>query len=326
MRLSKLIALVVVLGSAAVASMGTVACGDGGTGGTGAGDTGPECVVDCAANKDIESDCVAIVDNADQTDFGLRMSQLTIKKPEKLTAAKNPIVVGLIDSGVTLNLGKECNLTGQGTFSWLLQFDTAAGTLKTGGAALTPSPADGYCFVNAMLGTTPVAPITVDAKPDASGKFSVTKGGDVVVPIFLTSETDYVLLPLSDAKIIDATLSADNNCIGKYNSDTLKTADLCQPAGEVTRYTNAASISGYITLEDADTVIIESLKRTMCVLLTDSTDSGMPTAKCKRDANGKIEATGDWCSTTNSAGGCNDSFELGADFAASAVKITGDCK
>ena len=38
-----------------------------------------------------------------------------------------------------------------------------------------------------------------------------------------------------------------------------------------------------------------------------------------------IVLQGDWCSTTNSEGGCRDAFRLGGELAASAVKITGDC-
>lgn len=329
MRLSKIFALVVVVGSAGVGTLGTVACGsDTGSGGSGGGtntSTGDECAVDCDANKGIASDCVAITDNSAETKFGLRMSQIVINKPDKLTSEKNALIGGLIDDGVTMNLGDACNLKGSGTFSWLLQFDTATQKLITGGAIPTTDPTAGYCFVNQMLDTTQVAPITVDAPIDADGKFSVTKGDKVVVPIFVGTVDTFVLLPLRDAKITNAQISADNNCIGKYNSDTLKTADGCQPTADVSRYTNGGSIDAYITLEDADATVITSTKASLCVLLTGDTDGAKP-AHCKRDANGKLIAKGDWCDATNSAGGCQDSFQLGADFAASAVKITGDCK
>ena len=160
--------------------------------------------------------------------------------------------------------------------------------------------------------------------PDADGKFSVAVGGNVVVPIFLTDENNYVLLPLSNAKIINATLSADHNCIGKYNADKLDPANQCLPP----EFTNAASLDAYITLEDADTVPIESLGKSLCALLTKTDDGGTP-KKCPRDAGtNKITSKGDWCSTTDAAAtaDCADAFKLGADFAASAVKITGDCK
>lgn len=334
MRLSKVFAFVVsgLVGVVAVGATGCDGGGDGtggtgatsgGTGGTGGGTGGSTgaCAPSCDANKGVDSECVAIVDNSGQGKYGLRMAQLTLEKPTALT---NPVVAGLIETGVTMNL-KDCNLTGDGTFSWLLEFDTATGKLKTGGAKPADDPTAGYCFVNETLGTTPVAPLTVDAKPDADGKFSVTVGGDVVVPIFLGSTADFVLLPLRDAKIINATVSADQNCIGKYNADKLLPEDSCEPAGEVTRYTDSATLDAYITLEDADSVVISSLKQSLCVLLTGDAGDGGDPKKCSRDAMGAIVAKGDWCSETNSEGGCQDAFKLGAQFAASAVKINGDC-
>lgn len=335
MRLSNLFALVV-SGSVGLLALSAVGCDGGGdgtggtagtgtggaTGGSGTGGSNDPCAAQCEANKDVASDCIAIVDNAGQSTFGLRMAQLTLEKPAALT---NPVVAGLIESGVTMNL-KDCNLTGDGTFSWLLQFDTATGKLKTGGAKPVDDPTTGYCFVNEMLGGQMVSPITVDAAPDANGNFTVTTGDDVVVPIFLGTTADFVLLPLRAAKLTDGTISADQNCIGKYNSDKLLPEDSCEPSGDVTRFTDAGSLDAYITLEDADSVIINSLKQSLCVLLTGDAGDGGDPKKCSRDGNGAIIAKGDWCSTTDSADGCQDSFKLGAKFAASAVKVTGDCQ
>lgn len=332
MRLSKVFALVISGLVGGVVAMGATGCdgGDDGTGGSGGSGTGGStggsaadpCEASCDANKDVKSECIAITDNAGQGTYGLRMAQLTLEKPAALT---NPVVASLIESGVTMNL-KDCNLTGEGTFSWLLQFDSAAGTLKTGGAKPVTDPTAGYCFVNEAIGGVDVKPLTVDAKPDADGKFSVDVGGDVVVPIFLDADaTQYVLLPLKAAKILNATLSADQNCIGKYNSDTLDPKDSCEP-NVVTRYTDSATLDAYITLEDADGVVIESLGQSLCVLLTGENDGGSP-KKCPRDAGTMmITSKGDWCSTTDSADGCQDAFKLGAQFAASAVKISGDCQ
>ena len=334
MRLTSVFA-VLVSGSLGVLSLTAIGCGDGSgssaggggsgggstTGGTG-GSTGNACDPACDANKGITSDCVAIKDNASATKFGLRMSQLTINKPEALTAAKNPVVAGIISKGVTMNL-PDCNLNGNGTFSWLLEFDTETGKLKTGGAYPVDDPTAGYCFVNATLSGSDVAPLVIDAKPDADGKFSVTVGGDVVVPIFLTSKDDYVLLPLSNAKIINATLSGDQNCMGKYDSASLDPSAMCLPPA----FVNAASLDSYVTLENADTVPIASLKKTLCALLTGEDDGDATMKHCKRDANNVITSKGDWCAATDAAAdaNCADAFKLGADFAASAVEITGDC-
>jgi hypothetical protein len=251
------------------------------------------------------------------------MAQLTLEKPANLA---NPLIAGIIDDNVTMNL-EDCFLTGTGTFSWLLEFDEATGKLKTGGARPVKDPTTGYCFVNETLDGTAVAPIVVDAAPDASGKFSVEVGGNVVVPIFLTPDAkSFILLPLRNAKILNATLTGDKNCIGKYNADALDADAVCEPSGDVTRFTNSATLDGFVTLEEADTVTISALGgKTLCSYLTGKSDESK--LKCPRDANGTITATGDWCSTTDAAGteSCSDAFKLGATFAASAVKINGDC-
>jgi hypothetical protein len=77
-------------------------------------------------------------------------------------------------------------------------------------------------------------------------------------------------------------------------------------------------------------VIIESLSQSLCVLLSGNAamygDMGSPN-KCKRDADMKIVFKGDWCEATNMAADatCTDSAKLGAQFAASAVKVSGKC-
>ena len=43
---------------------------------------------------------------------------------------------------------------------------------------------------------------------------------------------------------------------------------------------------------------------------------------CATDSMGNIVAKGDFCSTTDAPGGCQDSYWLAATFAASAAKIT----
>jgi hypothetical protein len=53
-------------------------------------------------------------------------------------------------------------------------------------------------------------------------------------------------------------------------------------------------------------------------------DGGDP-MHCSRDGNGQIEFQGDWCSTTNSAGGCRDAVRLAGGLAASAVSMQSNC-
>ena len=302
---------------------GTTSTGGGGTGGTGGSSNA--CAPQCAANQGITSDCVAITDNTGLDTYGLRMAQFNLSKPAALT---NAIVAGLVDDGVTMNL-PDCYLTGNGAFSWLLQFDSATGKLKTGGAKPSADPTAGYCFVNEMLGNTLVSPLELDAAPDADGNFTVAMGGDVAVPIFLnTSGSSFIILPLRDVRIVDAKLSADHNCIGKYNSNKLDPAELCEPSGGITRFENAAALDAAITLADADAIPISLLQgQSLCVLLTGEGEGTPPT--CKKDpATGKITSKGDWCQATNSPANanCADAFKVTAGLAASAVKITGDCQ
>jgi hypothetical protein len=110
---------------------------------------------------------------------------------------------------------------GGATFSWLLQFDTTAGTLKTGGARPVQDPTKGYSFDDEMIaeGSTMfhVQPITATGvMPDATGHFSFTMGQDLILPVFLdAAATTVILMPLHETRFTMGTLSSNNNCIGQ---------------------------------------------------------------------------------------------------------------
>jgi hypothetical protein len=287
---------------------------------------GATCIPKDPQCNQVASECIALTDNKGAASPGLRMSQITITKPTVL--APGGFVGNLVANGVQMNLDT-CNLTGGGTFSWLIQFDTAASKVRTGGAKPVSDPFGGYCFVNQILGGIQIAPAEADA-PISGGAFSADIG-NVTVPIFLdAAASKYVLMPLKQGKIT-GTLSEDNNCIGKYNGDKLDPADAClADPPETLQFENAGTLEGFITLEDADSVIIDTPHQSLCVLLSANAamygDGGMPN-KCKRDMAGKIVFQGDWCEATNAAADamCSDSAKLGAEFAASAVKISGNC-
>jgi hypothetical protein len=99
----------------------------------------------------------------------------------------------------------------------------------------------------------------------------------------------------------------------------------CQPDSTHPQFITAGKLDGYMTLEDADTIVVSAISQTLCVLLSGNASMyGMTMGAntvCKRDAGGKIVYQGSWCSTTNMAGGCADSEELSANYAASSVKI-----
>ena len=281
----------------------------------------------CAA---VNSDCLGLEDNSAKKDqIGLRVSQLTVAKPDALKAGAVKLIV---DKGVYENLS-DCNVNGNGTFSWLLEFDRTNNKLKTGGAKPVTDPHAGYCFVNQTIEGFDVASATLDATVGADGKFSVTMGQDLIVPIFLDPQaTSQVLLPLHNLVMTGATLSADNNCIGKYNGAEFSTSNSCLPdATEGQKFfTDDAQLDAYITIEEADNVIVPQTQQSLCVLFSGDAgkfgDGGKPN-KCKRDANMKTLAQGDWCSTTNKPAdaNCADAYQLSAAFAASSVKISGDC-
>jgi hypothetical protein len=271
--------------------------------------------------------CVAIVDNKDAKQFGLRMSQIVISKPVTLGPSK--FVGKTVAGGVTWNR-PDCYLTGDsegGTFSWLLHFDLDTNMVCTGGAKPPAKAEDGYTFVNEMVLGRQVSPIKF-ASDLSMGKFSVVDGQDVVVPIY-TAEGDPILLPLRKARLLGGQLSSNNNCVGSFNGAGLDPFNNCGPAPADNQFSfnNAGSLEGYITLEDADSIVVDLANASLCALLTEKDDGGTPIAKCVRDANMKIDFKGDWCDATDAAATdtCFDAVQLAAEFAASAVKINGGC-
>lgn len=335
MRLSNVILVLSLGGIGAAGSLigcgsdsGTASTGTGGSDGTttsGTGTISDPCSpgASCAGSK---SECLALTDYTDKPQFTLRMADLTLTAPAVLSSGA---VASIVKGGVTLNLA-ECNLAGTGTFSWLLQFDTATGKLKAGGAKPTATPANGYSFVNEMVGGFPIAPVEADA-PIKEGKFAMAMGVDLTIPIYLDADAKtVVLLPLHAAKLT-GTISADNNCIGKYNSKGLKPAENCTATPDDPAFIGAdgkadsdGTLDGFITLDEADKVEVSALKQSLCVILSGDPsqfgDNGTPTNKCKRDVNGKILFEGDWCAASNDTA-CKDSVKLKANYAASAVKF-----
>jgi hypothetical protein len=293
----------------------------GGPGGTTSGGLSCEPTAACTA---VESDCIALVDNAGQDVVGLRVQYLKLVSPPAL--ANGPVTT-VITKGIELNR-EECSLVGQGTFSWILEFTKSTGMLKTGGAKVS-TPEEGYCFVNETLSGVDIAPIEVDVGLDG-GQISPTMGQDVTVPIYIDATgSSYVLLPLRQARIFDGKLSEDGNCIGTYNAANLSPDDACVGNADTPPFLPGAKIDGFITLEEADGVVVEDLGQSLCVLLSGDAatygDGGDPVNRCKRDGMGKIVLEGDWCSTDNMADGCKDAVKLAAEFAASGIKINGDC-
>jgi hypothetical protein len=283
------------------------------------------------------SACLAMADNTSTGVANLRMRKLLVTAPPAL-AFQPPshtfVQKTVIDEGI--NLDNQCGEPGTGTFNWLIQLDTANNKVTTGCAPPAKDPfGAGYCFVNATIEGLHVGPVTVDITTNADGSYNSAVIDKLYVPIFVAASSagastapSVIVLPLSKAAVHNVSLSADRNCIGHYNSNAVTpTGSTCVDTDDTTcvRWTTAASLGGFITLDDADSVDVPQLAESLCVLLASNAmvDTSDPNEKhCQKGATGHVMATGDFCSTTDAPGGCGDSYWLSATFAASAAKIS----
>lgn len=292
--------------------------------------------------------CMALIDVSQEKKKTLRLSQLQVTKPALL--ASKAIQNTIVGPAVTMKSDKDCALaadpTKAGTFNWLVEFDlTTAGAeaIKTGGAKPVADPAAGYCFLKASYNGLDVGPVNSKIKYDAAtGSFETTDPLDIKVPIFLDKDGTKtpIVLPIRGGVIKGGTLSENGNCIGRFRGETgeLDPKAECQPTtGDPTdpaayQYKNGAILEGYVTAEEADQVLIVDLKKSMCSLLANQAEKKMINGEqydvCKRTADGKLDfsmtTTGPDFKSPNAT--ANDSYRLGAELAASAVKITGDCQ
>jgi hypothetical protein len=266
------------------------------------------------------SPCLALADNTGNGTDDLRLRKLNVAAPP--TLANFFIQSTVIDEGT--NLDSLCGEPGNGSFSWLLRIDTTRATLTTGGAPPTPDPVHtGYCFVEQNIDGFPVAPIVTPIARAEDGSWSSDIIPKLYVPIYVNGDTsNVVVLPLTHAQVVGLVLSTDGNCIGSYNPSGVtapSSAGVCldQDPSSCQRWHTDGALGGFITLDEADDVNVQTLGKSLCVILT-----GGAGTTCARDANGNIVARGDFCATTDSPGGCQDSTWLAATFAASAALIT----
>jgi hypothetical protein len=277
----------------------------------------PGCVID-EARCGSTATCMPAANNAGKTVLDFRMRRLNVADPEALAS---PFIQDtVINSGIDLD-EPACGESGKGLFTWLLEVDTAANTLRTGGAPPSKDPiGEGFCFATFELNGTKVEPETSKIELSSDGTFRTLDPLRINIPIFLSEElSSAILLPIQDARLERVTLSSDGkgtNCIGAFNAAALDPSctedrDLCS------KWTTAGSLAGFMTLEDADGVKIHDLNnKSLCAFL-----AGQQGLVCDRDAQGKITFLGDYCSLDKTAGSCQDSVWLAATFAASAVKV-----
>jgi hypothetical protein len=221
-----------------------------------------------------------------------------------------------------------CNVSGMATFNWLFQFNTSASTLETGGAKPVADASAGYSFDTETISNIMVQPVTFAINYAPSGAFSTTKPLTVNMPIFLDSTgnaASAIVLPLRSVAISSGQLSNNNSCIGSYNAQGLQAANSCMASGTTLTFVDGAQISGAISLEDADKVIVMG-SSSLCVILAGSNYANNNTpSTCTRDMNGNITYKGDWCIATDAAASatCYDAVHVTGSFTASGVKING---
>ncbi len=282
--------------------------------------TGTGCAMDTKCGS--QDTCLPLADNKGKTTLNFRMRRLNVAAPDALAEAfvQNTVVTANIDLKGT-GAAPVCGDKGAGAFNWLLQIDKTANTLKTGGAIPGDPFGTGYCFYDhTTKGGIAVSPSTLNIHFDSTGNtFDTDTTDKLLVPIFLGGDVDNVIvLPLSKVKMTGVTLSTDDNCIGSFNKAALDNTCSDDPS-QCSKWKTAGALGGFITIEDADNVNIDILNESLCVLLSKATKDA--NGKCPRDGSGKVTVTGDYCSTSQTAGDCQDSYWLAATFAAAAIPI-----
>lgn len=262
--------------------------------------------------------CLPMADNAGKSTLDFRIRRLNVAAPATLAEA---FIQGTV---VTKNIdlkAPECGELGNGDFNWLIRIDKTANTLTTGGAPTSTDPFGlGYCFYDVTPpGGDRIGPVTVGVKSPQADTYETDVLDKLRIPIFLDGDTsNVIILPVTKAVLKDVKVQNDGNCIGRLNQQALETDCTDDPA-ICSKWQTAGALGGYITLEEADKVEVKDLNATLCVLLAKATKN--ENNACPRDDGGKLTVKGDYCSETQSAGGCQDSFWMAATFAASAVTI-----
>lgn len=266
--------------------------------------------------------------------YNFRMEALHILLPKNLQGLPQDLAV---TEGITLN-APMCGYQEKsadpyvGGFNWLIRLDSLKHQITTGGALPVQDPYDaGYSFLNEKYGDSGilVAPVCLDAglaDVKAAGEITFSSEpatGILNIPIFL-SDTDPpsspTILPIRGAQFYDVTISPDDegqpDCIGDINQAWYPQSAGCADNALDTcpKWYTGGAIGGYITLTDAQNIDVVLLQSTLCSLLVYG-------PKPENVCTAADLTKGDYCSTTQTAGGCGDSFWLAATFAANAVSI-----
>lgn len=282
----------------------------------------------------VGSKCMAQVDYEGVPVKDLRFAQLRLTTPAALASPSIQLLV--VGPAVTELSNKSCHLNSNmaGSFNWLMEFDTANKTLKTGGAPgdpAHPDPTQPYCFLSLDVSGTTIQAVTTAIEQDDSGAWSTTAPIDLNVPIFPGMGAPPIILPLKQTSLTNVVLSEQGNCIGRFRGEPgeLDRADGCVPnsddltTDDAYLYESGGQLAGYVTLEDADKVEIAALSSSLCKFLIGATNDG---PNCPRNPDGSIALPATGGPDLDSDGdGTNDAYTLQATFAASSVPVSGDC-
>ncbi len=248
----------------------------------------------------------------------LRMGRIRLWAPEAL--------LSLAPIAVDPNVNQKCASSGGESFTWLMQIDKKAKRIKTGGSKGSPD-SKVFAFVNETVDASKLeaicpgfkgpsepinlAPIESDLEYAADGSFATKQIPLINIPIF--SDAVPVILPIREGILKKVTVSADGNCIGKYNKNFWCDRDTLG-------WTTGGQLVGKMLAEDADRVPVKSAGcQSLCALLANDpklTEKGV----CKRGPDGKVPEIGNTC-----VGGttCKNAFVLSASLAAYGVSIVG---
>lgn len=258
--------------------------------------------------------CMSQVDQTGTTK-NFRMGRIKLWKPDAL--------LSLAGIAVDPNVNAKCANGGTESFTWLIQQDTAAKTIKTGGSRGS-SDSKKFAFLDesvkgaALESICPgfkgptveidMRPVTAKYTENADGSWTTPTIEKVNVPIFDTSGIP-IILPLREAVLKN--VKVNGNCIGGYDKKYW-----CD--GDSLGWTTGGAIVAKMTAEDADLVPVKSAGcQSLCaILVNDSTKTDGKV--CKRGADGKIPEIGTTCV---GGGTCKNAFLLSATFGAYGVEI-----
>nr|AYM54389.1 hypothetical protein [Phaselicystis flava] len=263
---------------------------------------------------------VEVVDGAPS--FALKMAHISFSKPAALSS-------GIAKSVLQNWLGPPppvCHIPNF-LLAWIFRFDLTAGTLTTGGARQGAGMAPGFQLIDDISAGAAITPVVAPIALGAGCDLDVTVG-DLNVPIqYDPGFASNFHLPFRKLRLHGGKVSPDHNCIGVYNDALLSPGDACAPTDAVPAYTHGAQLDGWMSLEEADAVIISPLQQSLCVFLSqDAAAYGEQVDQyklCARGPDGQIVFKGDWCSATDqpATAGCADAVKVTATFAASGVKM-----